>query len=76
MKKLCSLLSFVLIASILLIIASAAGGDASDPLVSRDFLSGSFLSDILSSADRKLDTSDNTLHTPGCSVLGGIHNLG
>ena len=51
------LLAFALLVSTVF----AAGGDAGDPLVSRDFLSGSYLSDLLSSVDGKLNSSDSAI---------------
>ena len=57
MKKLQFIIPFLLISSLLILAASAAGGNSDDPLISRDFLRGSFLGDLLSSIDKKLDTS-------------------
>lgn len=60
MKKRTLLLTLTLAALVFVGYAAAAGGDASDPLISLDFLRGSFRDDAEEQLEAKLDASDKT----------------
>ena len=62
MKKRAALLSVLLAAALLLGYASAAGGDAGDPLVSLDYLRNVFLPKAETAAQEKLDASGKTVY--------------
>ena len=62
MKKRAALLSILLAAALLLGYASAAGGDAGDPLVSLDYLRSVFLPKAETAAREKLDASGKTVY--------------
>ena len=62
MKKRAALLSVLLSAALLLGYASAAGGDAGDPLVSLEYLRGIFLPKAETAAQEKLDASGKTVY--------------
>ena len=62
MKKRTLLLSILLIAALFLGYASAAGGDAGDPLISLDYLSNTFAPAAEKAAQDKLDASGKTVY--------------
>ena len=61
MKKRGLILSLCLLASALLISALAAGGDASDPLISLSYLNTSYTSTVETAISKRLDASDQTI---------------
>lgn len=67
MKKVLSSLAILLILSLALIYASAAGGTASDPLASLSYLNGTFSSTVDAQVEQKLDASDASLLENGVS---------
>ena len=62
MKKRSAWLSILLAATLLLVCASAAGGDAGDPLVSLEYLRGIFLPKAEAATKEKLDASGKTAY--------------
>lgn len=61
MKKLHVLFAACLAASAMLVLALAAGGSSSDPLVSLSHLSNTFTASVNDQVDKKLDASDEQL---------------
>ena len=71
MKKYLTPLLFLVISLTVVTMALAAGGDASDPLASLSYLTGTFQSKVDSAVDQRLDTSDALLLQQTDAKLSG-----
>lgn len=71
MKKYLTPLLFLVISLTVVTAALAAGGDASDPLASLSYLTGTFQSKVDSAVDQRLDTSDALLLQQTDAKLSG-----
>ena len=69
-KRLLTPLLFLAVSACVLM-AMAAGGGASDPLVSLSYLKGTFTSQVDSAVDARLDASDSQLGQGGSAVTTG-----
>ena len=71
MKKYLTPILFLVISLTVVTMALAAGGDASDPLASLSYLTGTFQSKVDSAVDQRLDTSDALLLQQTDAKLSG-----
>ena len=71
MKKYLTPILFLIVSLTVVTMALAAGGDASDPLASLSYLTGTFQSKVDSAVDQRLDTSDALLLQQTDAKLSG-----
>ena len=69
MKRTIALLASLLAVTVLATAATAAGGDASDPLISLNYLQTTFTTKATSSIDAALDKSDQAAYAKAEAAL-------